>query len=75
MGVRTVWHNALMGLGEMDPVLSNKYHLSINDFEIANSVINFARNSQRCTPDIANLEPQLLLNTLGGWGVAHWEKL
>jgi hypothetical protein len=72
MGKRTIWHNALMGLSQVDADLAQKYHLSINDFMIAESVIKYAQKSGKCRGNISNLEPQQLLNTLGGWGVADW---
>ncbi len=72
MGARTFWHNALMGLGQEDSVFLSKYNLNVNDLMIANSVIKYARDTKKCLPDIEKLEGQVLLDTLGGWGVANW---
>ena len=71
IGQRTFWHNMLMGLGA-DSSLQNKYNLKLNDFSAAAAVINFARESDQCTKDVVEQEPQKLLNTLGNWGTADW---
>ena len=71
MGSRTFWHNALMGLGA-SPALEKSYHLSISDFNSAQSVVNFAKESGLCTDDVAKQEPQVLLNSLGNWGIVDW---
>jgi len=71
MGVRTFWHNALMGLQE-EPVLTKKYNLTIDDAEIARAVIKFSQETHQCTSDIEQLDFQTILNTLGGHGVINW---
>lgn len=71
MGTRTIWHNALMGLGA-DPLFAKKFDLGVSDLRIAQSVIQFARKKQVCAPAIEQLEGQILLNSLGNWGVADW---
>ncbi len=72
MGARTFWHNALMGLS-YDPYLSSTYNLDVNDLTVARAVINFAKNENECSSDISHLEPQVLLNSLGNWGVVNWK--
>lgn len=71
MGIRTFWHNALMGLGS-DSFFSNTYGLSVNDYAAAQSVIRFAQDKNLCTSDIEKMDPQVLLNSLGNWGVVNW---
>ncbi|MBP6917367.1 MAG: hypothetical protein KBB94_00430 [Legionellaceae bacterium] len=71
MGHRTFWHNALMGLAS-DSTLANEYHVDFGDFNVAQSVINFSKKSNLCTPDIMDQEPQKLLNSLGNWGTVNW---
>lgn len=67
MGVRTIWHNALMGLH-----IKEFPENAVCDFAIAKVVINYARNSNLYPTSIQKLEPQQLLNTLGGYGTADW---
>lgn len=71
MGARTFWHNALMGLQE-EPVLTKKYNLTIDDAQIARSIIKFSQETHQCTSDIEQLDFQTILNTLGGYGVINW---
>ncbi|MBU3540828.1 hypothetical protein [Polynucleobacter sp. UB-Tiil-W10] len=69
MGTRTFWHNALMGINE--PVLAKKYNLGYGDLESARSVIQFAQRGT-CENSVAKLDPQGLLNSLGGHGEQDW---
>ena len=77
MGARTIWHNALMGFSYgyyHDPYLEKKYGLTgVNDLNVAQVVIKFARANGVCPHDIEKLEAQQLLNTLGNWGNANWQ--
>lgn len=71
MGVRTFWHNALMGIQE-EPSLSQKYKFAVNDALIAQLVIKFAQETHQCSSDIEQLDFQTILNSLGGHGVINW---
>lgn len=70
MGVRTFWHNALMGLG-VDAYLNAKYKLDYSDLVVAQAVISYACNGT-CEQDVDKLEGQQLLNSLGGHGEQDW---
>lgn len=71
MGARTFWHNALMGLG-VDPFFKNKYGLDFGDFVAARAVIKYACGGE-CPDSVSKLEPQDLLNSLGGHGEKNWK--
>ncbi len=67
MGVRTFWHNALMGLDLKCLPLDR-----VNDYVIAKLIIQFAKESSSHTSGLGQLTPQELLNTLGNHGTANW---
>ena len=71
MGVRTFWHNALMGVSS-DPSLAATYRLSVSDFDAARAVINYAATGG-CSKTVGALTPQELLNSLGGHGEQDWK--
>ena len=66
MGVRTFWHNALMGLNKVLP------EFDVDDVVIAHLVIQYAKESKICESCVEKLAAQELLNTLGNWGRADW---
>lgn len=70
MGVRTVWHNALIGIG-FDPMLTEKYGVRVGDLATAQAVINFARRGE-CAAGVDKSVPQEWLDTLGGHGEKDW---
>lgn len=69
MGVRTFWHNALMGV--VEPGLATTYRLAYGDFEAARAVIKYSQEGT-CQQGITQLDPQGLLNSLGGHGEQDW---
>jgi len=69
MGVRTFWHNALMGVPE--PVLATTYRLAYSDIDAARAVIKYSQEGT-CQQGITRLDPQGLLNSLGGHGEQDW---
>lgn len=66
-GVRTFWHNALMGLN----IKALPTYL-VDDFTIAQIVTQYANDSKSWATSVGNLTAQELLNTLGNWGKADW---
>jgi len=70
MGVRTFWHNALMGLKD-DGFFKATYGLDYSDFVVAQAVVNFAGHGE-CAKGIDKFDPQELLNSLGGHGEKDW---
>ena len=70
MGSRTVWHNALMGLGS-NPALAEKYGLEISDAKVVDAVIAYLRNRRdpRLTPEWTTTN---VLNSLGGYFAFNW---
>ena len=69
MGVRTFWHNALMGVSQRK--LAQTYKLSVSDFDAAAAVIKYSGQGT-CADSVTKLEPQELLNSLGGHGEQDW---
>jgi hypothetical protein len=69
MGVRTFWHNALMGITE--PVLAKNHQLAFGDLQAAHAVIEYSQQGT-CKQGISQLDPQDLLNSLGGHGEKDW---
>jgi hypothetical protein len=69
MGVRTFWHNALMGITE--PLLATNHRLAYGDLESARAVIEYSQQGT-CKQGISQLDPQDLLNSLGGHGEKDW---
>lgn len=69
MGTRTFWHNALIGLEESG--LKQTYQLANGDFEAARAVIRYSAQGN-CQNGVAKLDPQGLLNSLGGYGEQDW---
>ena len=70
MGARTVWHNALMGLGS-NRHLASTYDLGVSDRAAVDSVIRFLRDRHdpRLTADWTR---DNILNSLGGHSVFNW---
>lgn len=71
MGVRTFWHNALMGLKE-DRYFTTTYGIDYSDLVVAQAVIKYAQCNGTCEQGVDKLEGQLLLNSLGGHGNQDW---
>jgi len=70
MGARTFWHNILMGIHERE--VSDRYQLTgVGDLEVATAVIKYAQQSG-CENQVIKLDPQGLLNSLGGHGEQDW---
>ena len=69
MGVRTFWHNALMGINERG--LAQTYKLAVSDFDAAAAVIAYSAQGT-CATSVAKIDPQGLLNSLGGYGEKDW---
>ena len=70
MGVRTFWHNALMGLGDSEFIKAT-YGLDYGDYEVATVVVKFAAHGE-CAKGVDILKPAELLNSLGGHGEQDW---
>jgi hypothetical protein len=70
LGTRTVWHNALMGLGS-NPDIKKQYHLNIADTEVIDAVLLHMKdtNDPRLTPAWATVTA---LNSLGGYNAFNW---
>ena len=69
MGVRTFWHNALIGVSE--PEIAATYELAYGDLEVASAVIKYSQQGV-CQSYVTRLDPQGLLNSLGGHGEKNW---
>lgn len=61
---RSIWHNVLMG---------SKPSSKINDAYVVSEVTSYARQSHKCSPLVEKMNPEILLNTLGGWGKQNWK--
>jgi hypothetical protein len=70
MGSRTVWHNALMGLGA-NKRLAATYRLDISDAHVIDAVIRYMRQTHdtRLTPQWST---GALLDSLGNSGAINW---
>jgi hypothetical protein len=70
LGRRTVWHNALMGLGS-NPTLSAKYKIGINDAAVVDAVLKYL-HERRDSRMAAGWDTTNILNSLGGYSDFNW---
>lgn len=72
MGSRTVWHNALMGIGG-DPIAGPKYKLGVDDRAVIDAVTTFLR--ERNDPRLdATWDTQNILGSLGSHSDFNWHR-